>query len=212
MTNHGEVRRATNSSAVLGLIYGEHVRNDHFSAVKHYLVHEYFHVLQGQILSGFTQLSNGEIAWDMERPGAYWLIEGLASYADYVYTQSRADRRPFLEDRYTPYKDLRIEDADPKTGGLDASGLSELETAFQCGLNSWFGYALSFVASYFLSQLADEDSYINYWKLLKDQPWEDAFRDAFGLSTGSFNLAFYEWLPSQLADIPTYDQREVKIS
>ena len=34
-------------------------------------------------------------------------MEGLASYADYAYTPSRAERRPFLGDRYYPYHDLQ---------------------------------------------------------------------------------------------------------
>ena len=50
--------------------------------------HEYFHILQGQSASGFAQLQTGETAYYSHgvENGAYWLVEGLATYADSMHT------------------------------------------------------------------------------------------------------------------------------
>ena len=102
----GWVTSSAQGGAVVGLMYGGAI--DAFSSLKNIIVHEYFHVLQGQLASGFAQLQNGEIAWHTNSAtvAPQWLVEGFASYADYKYTPSRPDRRPFLGDRYTPFNDL----------------------------------------------------------------------------------------------------------
>ena len=211
-TAGGFVTSSTKGSAVVALVYGEHPTDSHFSSVKHSVVHEYFHVLQGQLVSGFAQLQDGEIAWGSDR-GPYWLVEGLASYADYVYTLSRSDRSPFLGGRYTPYIDLKEEDLDPDIDVLRSRDLGKMveHSSFHSSFNPSYSYALSFVASIFLSEQVEEDSYVDYWKLLHDRPAEEAFEEAFGISVEVFYEAFYEWLPSQLSSLPDYVQKRIQI-
>ncbi len=211
----GYVTPSTKGGAVVGLLYGEHPKADYFSSVKSYIVHEYFHVLQGQLATRFAPLENDEIAWRMDGPS--WLIEGLASYADYVYTPSRPDRRAFLGDRYTPYEDLKIEEDLAIEGLLGAHALGAMvdQSTFSCGLNqgfsTWYAYALSFVASIFLSQQAEENSYVEYWRFLYDRPWQMAFEDAFGTSVESFQNAFYAWYPSLSSDLPEHIEIGIQI-
>ena len=211
----GFVTSSTKGGAVMGLIYGEHPRVDYFSSVKNYIAHEYFHVLQGQLISGFAPLENGEIAWRLD--GVSWLVEGLASYADYVYTPSRPDRRAFLGDRYTPYEDLKIEEDLAIEGLLGPHALGAMvdESSFSCGFgqgfSTWYSYALSFVASMFLSEQAEENSYVEYWRLLYDRPWQKAFEDAFGISVESFQNAFYAWYPSLFSNLPDYIGKQIRI-
>ena len=193
------VAPSATGSAVIMLGYGGIERNP-LSALKHHIAHEYFHVLQGQLASGFAQLQNGEIAWhtDTSIRGPNWLMEGLASYADYAYTPSRMGRRPFLDDRYTPYRDLTWFHLNEGLSIGDLAGMEDYRT-FACNFSHNYRYPLSFAASVFLLEQAEEDSYVNYWKLLGERPnWQQAFEEAFGIGVNDFYKAFDEWLPSQL--------------
>ncbi len=170
------------------------------SLVQHSIAHEYFHVLQGQLASGFAQLQNGKIGVSGDK-GPFWLVEGLAQYADYVYTPSRPGRRPFLGDRYHPYKD--VVDA-IGSGALTLGDLVKLEDRgnVQGGLaHPNDTYAMAFLASTLLVDQADEEaSYVKYWQFLHDRPtWQQAFEEAFGIGVDDFYKAFEEWLPSQIA-------------
>ena len=181
---HAWVGSSASGGAVVGLMYG-HLSDRSLSILKHAIVHEYFHVLQGQLGSGFAQLQNGEIAWGFPRDrGPTWLVEGLASYADYAYTPSRPGRRQFLDDRYRPYLDLAWQRA-IESDALDnlAMELARIEDrfAFRACSGQWHSYALSFIASTFLveEQSESEDSYVNYWRLLGERAtWQQAFEEA----------------------------------
>ena len=186
--------------ALVTLIYGKNQQA--LDTLKEYIVHEYFHVLQGQLASGFAQLPNSEVAYydDTIDHGPTWLKEGLASYADYAYTPSRPGRRPFLNDRYTPYFDvldfrrewgvIRLEDLDAEEEDYRHLG---------CSFGNFYVYAMGFAASVYLLELAEEDSYVNFWQILGERPtWQQAFEEAFGIGVNDFYKAFEEWLPSQL--------------
>ncbi len=193
------VTRSATGGAVMALMYGT-LSDEPLSTLKHHIAHEYFHVLQGQLASGFAQLPDGEIAWhsDASSRGPNWLVEGLASYADYAYTPSRAGRRPFLGDRYYPYNDLQwfYLNESVTIGDLAELG-SYLD--FKCTFSDNYSYPLSFAASVFLLEQAQADSYVNYWTLLGERStWEQAFEEAFGVRVSDFYAAFDEWLPSQL--------------
>ena len=71
---------------------------------------------------------------------------------------------------------------------------------FNCTFGDNYSYPLSFAASVFLvEQVEEEDSYVNYWKLLGERPtWQQAFEEAFGIGVNDFYEDFDEWLPSQL--------------
>ena len=56
------VTSSTTGSAVVILMYGT-LSERAGNRLKHHIAHEYFHVLQGQLASGFAQLQDGEIAW-----------------------------------------------------------------------------------------------------------------------------------------------------
>ena len=192
------VTSSATGGGVMALMYGT-LYNDSLSSLKHHIAHEYFHVLQGQLVTGFRQLQDGEIAWhnDTSARGPFWLVEGLASYADYAYTPSRLARRPFFE-RYTPYKDLTWFHLEGSATSGDLEKMGDFQ-GFVCAFPGIYAYSLSFAASTFLVEQAGEDSYVNYWKLVGERPnWQQAFEEAFGTGVDDFYRAFDEWLPSQL--------------
>ena len=181
------VTTANDGSSVMVLTYG---RNP-FDSLKHAIAHEYFHVLQDQLAPYQTSEAK-----------PYWLVEGLAQYADYAYSPSRLGRRPFY-DRYSPYQD--VADAFQKeamtSGTLEwLADLGNFRNA--CSIHPIYVYAMAFVGSDFLVGQAEKDSYVKYWKLLQDhQTWQQAFEESFGIGVESYYEAFKEWLPAQL---PSY--------
>ena len=204
------VMAANNGSAVIVINLGSEGLASYggqaFSVVKGSIVHEYFHVLQGQLASGFAQLPDGKIAYELGK-GPFWLVEGLAEYADYAYSQSRLGRRPYFE-RKTPYGDLENLRLD---GSLNpGDDLMKLEDAgnFQGDFrHPIYNYAMAFAAATLLVEQAGEDSYVQYWKLLHDRStWQQAFEESFGIGIEGFYEAFEEWLPSKL---PSYAQLSV---
>jgi hypothetical protein len=136
-----------------------------------------------------------------------WLVEGLASYADYKYTPSRSDRRLFY-DRHSPFADLGWSQINEELNYGDLERSENYLDAL-CTFADIYFYALSFVASQFVVEQADEDSYVEFWKLLGGRPtWQQAFQEAFGTGFNEFYTAFEEWLPSQ---IPSYDQVTIQM-
>ena len=175
---------------VTGDIFVTLVYRGDFPTLKHIVVHEYFHVLQRHLPSGFAGLR-----------APRWLVEGLASYADYAYTLSTPDRYGFLGDRFTPYADIADAQVRGAFGEMDnLVGLEDMQT-FRCDFDEFYSYAMSFAASAFLIeqiQVEEENAFVTFWKLLGDRPWQQAFEEAFGLDVEDFYSAFDEWLPSQL--------------
>ena len=214
---HGWVGSSASGGAVVGLVYG-HLSDRSLSTLKHYIAHEYFHVLQGQLGSGLAQLQSGEIAWGFPRDiGPTWLVEGLASYADYAYSPSRPGGRPFLNDRYTPYEDLAWQRAQ-ESDVLDnlAMELARIEAgvAFHGCSEGWHSYALSFIAATFLVEEAaeEENAYVTYWKLLGERPtWQQAFEEAFGLPIADFYTAFDEWINAMESPAPPMVQFKAQL-
>ena len=202
------VTSSTQGSAVLTLMYG--LEADSFSSLKHYVAHEYFHVLQGQLASGFAELPDDEIGWHIHSRSVapQWLVEGLASYADHQYTPSRSDRRPFLHDRYTPFEDLGwFQHNELLTYGDLAKTVNYADAL--CGFAEGYFYPLSFAATFFLAERAPEGSYVEFWRLLGEHStWQRAFDEAFGISVNDFYEAFGAWLPAQL---PSFDQVTIEI-
>ncbi len=200
----GWVEPSAKGGAAMTLMYG-FISDEQFSNVRNVIAHEYFHVLQGQLNSGFVESQDGEIAWTLLNYGTpWWLREGLATWADYEYSRNRVDFRPFLSDfhndgRYTPYRDisqhLRSQEA-----SVDSTDLETVENpeVFVCKF-AFYSYSLAFVASTFLMEQVEEDSYVSFWKLLGEQPtWRHAFEEAFGIGVDEFYVQFAEWLPEQL--------------
>ena len=193
-TSYAWVADSARGGAVVTLLQG--LESDSFEQSKDPIAHEYFHVLQGQLASGFAQLSGGEIEWGIPR-SRKWLVEGFASYADYLYTPSRPGRRAFLGDRYTPFKDLSWYLAAGKLRYDDLEERSE-------DLPEFYFYALSFIAAKFLAEQAEEGDWVEFWRVLGERrTWQQAFEDTFGVTPRNFYDAFEEWLPSQ---IPSSDQ------
>ena len=133
--SHAFVTSSAQAGAVMTLINGPSA--DH-------IAHEYFHVLQGQLVSGFAQLQDGEIAWHTKasHSGPDWLVEGTASYADYAYTPFSSDRRPFF-DRYSPYRDLAWFGLRESLKIGDLARIADYRT-FNCTLSHQYSYSLSF--------------------------------------------------------------------
>ena len=102
---HGWVSYSAAGGAVVGLMYGG-VSVYSLEALEFSIAHEYFHVLEGQLSSGFAQLPNGETAWGFPNDrGPTWLVEGLAIYAVSAYIPTRPGRRQF-EGAYSFYLDI----------------------------------------------------------------------------------------------------------
>ena len=208
-TGRAFVISSAHGGAVVTLIYGEQASS--FSSHIHAIAHEYFHVLQGQLASGFAQLQNGEFAWDLDTVPV-WLVEGFASYADYKYTPSRPGRRPFLGDsgnrRYTPFSDLGGALAAGQLNYDDLARSTEYSNV-RCSFGQFYFYALSFSAALFLGEQTEENSYVEFWRLLGERStWEQAFEEAFGTGVDDFYKEFEEWLPSQ---IPSFDRVTIKM-
>ena len=199
--NSGWVTRSPTGGAVVALMHG--IASDLNLAESDYvIVHEYFHVLQGQLATGFAQLDDGEIAWhtDISARGPQWLVEGTAQYADHAYSRSRIELRPYLgrEGRYAPYKDLANFRARERLDRLDFTTVYSYQE-LGCIFDHESVYALGFAGTAFLLEQAAEDSYVKYWKLLWERPtWQQAFEEAFSIDINDFYSAFDEWLPSQL--------------
>ena len=202
------VTSSAQGSAVITLMYGLGAYS--FTSLKHHIAHEYFHVLQGQLASGFSQLQNGEIGWhtDTQAVAPQWLVEGLASYADYKYTPTRPGRRPFVGDRYSPYKDLGWSQVNDELNYGDLARTAEYSNV-RCTFSEIYYYALSFVAAKFLAEQASENAYVEFWKLLgENSTWQQAFEAAFGIGVDDYYDEFEEWLPSQ---IPAFDQVTIQM-
>ena len=217
--SNGFVTSSVSGGAVMVLIYSE--SSDSFDRLHHYIVHEYFHVLQGQLASGFELTENGDTAWHIRSSdrsighnvAPQWMIEGLASYADFLYSKNRPGRRPFF-DRYSPYGDLGRAIV---RGGELFDPFSDLAKTVsysdaQCTFGHFYFYALSFVASQYLAEASTtpHDNYVEFWRLLGEMPmWEDAFNEAFGITFQDLVQGFPEWLAPRL---PEYSQVAVQIT
>ena len=175
----------------------------------YYIAHEYFHVLQGQQVQGFATLPSGEKDFrGGVGNGAYWLVEGLAEYADDAYS-AVADRpepyygteglREYLEEQRV-LEPESILDVAAELERMEDSRVFHDDTVR-------LSYALSFYASVFLVEevAAERDgSYIHYWRLLHDRrDWKRAFEGAFGMPVEEFYPAFREWFDANIVGEPT---------
>ena len=206
--SHAWVTASPQGDAVVTFIYGW---QDWAHEIVYAVVHEYFHVLQGQLAAGMTPLGNGKLDWRLsEFDFPRWLGEGLASYADYLYSEARSDWPKFLDDRYTPLKDLgtAVSDGDLDLDNL-AGRLVESASGPICNLQNFTWYALSFMASVYMGERSPAGAHVEFWKLLGERAsWQTAFREAFGLDPDGFTSGFEEWLRPQ---IPTWDYIDVEV-
>ena len=188
------VTTAVDGTPVIVLIYG----SNPFYKLEEAIAHEYFHVLQHQLLE--------PMYYHTSEVEPYWLVEGMATYADHLYSQSRSDRRPFLGDRYTPYEDLA--DAINEKETINPRFLENVAIAstFRDGyaVNPTYVYSIAFAGADFLVEKAGEDSVVEFWRLFPQRPtWEQAFEEAFGMGIEAFYDSFEEWLPDQLPSYAT---------
>ena len=205
--SHAWVRDTPRGSAVVAFILGS---GEFAYEIVNAVVHEYFHVLQGQLAAGMTPLGNGEFAWKFsEVDFPRWLGEGFASYSDYLYSETRPDRPRFLDDRYTPLKDLGTAISDGDLDLDDLPGRLVNNTTSICDLQNFTFYALSFMAAIYVGERSPDGAYVEFWKLLGERPtWQAAFSEAFGINPDDFNTGFQEWLRPQ---IPTWDYIDVAV-
>ena len=170
------------------------------------LLHEYFHVLQQQLASGSEQYGQSP----------YWLVEGLAVYAEYAAYAEYSGARDVLTE-LAPYQSLAVrgarqpdflENLSAELARIeDGASFYEHESHLE-----YTSYELSFIASVFLveEQAREEDSYVNYWKLLgKRSTWQQAFEEAFGISLDGFYAAFDKWALS--LPFPRVVQLEIQL-
>ncbi len=190
----------------MGLVLGSSDR-DPLGSVRHIIAHEYFHILQGKLF-GFAEHYDNEDAWKRgDDATPTWLIEGMASYAEYLYSPYRMDGRPYLSNavrynagRYTPYLDVAWQQQLDTLALADAAQelqrISQYDAFHQCD-EEWNSYSLSFIATRYLVEIAAarEASYVDFWRLLGERlSWQQAFEEAFGLTVAEFYASFNEWM------------------
>lgn len=214
---HGWVTSMDTGGAVIGLMYGGNVSDRRLGSLVSIVAHEYFHVLQGQYVAGFETLGDddGVVAWSLSSDAfPAWLVEGAASYADFRYsTPTRPGRLAFLEQRYTPYKDLAWSRTTNPILDDPAAALELVEDRDACE-SSPFGYPLGFLATrYAVEEVAKEDgSYADFWRLAGERRnWRHAFHAAFGVSVEDFYEDFGEWFNSQDSPVPIMTKFEVRV-
>ncbi len=148
--------------------------------------HEYFHALQGHLM-----------AWSSKWvPG--WMLEGSASYALILYRGSVST---------TQTGDERIQEARHQDEVVlrrhKLLTLSELEEYSATVKPGNFGYTLGFLAVAWLAERAGEQSIIDFFVRLADEPaWRDAFEGAFGLLVDDFYEHFEAYLAEVAAPLP----------
>ncbi len=188
-------------------------------SAKEPIAHEYFHVLQGQLASGFEQLEGGEIAYYSNTAGGgiwpKWPVEGFAAYADFAYLLNRVNG-----EWHDGIKKFLVLEKSWAAGTLNEGDLSRREDAVEFYRNvcvradsATASYALAFAGAAFAVEQAGEESYVKYWKLLGERPtWQQAFQEAFGTRTDAFYQAFEAWLPSQFPVLPSPTRRaEIRV-
>ena len=198
----GWVVPSPSGGALMTLHYMRNTHNN-FDFLRHYIVHEYFHVLQGQLATGFAQLPNGEIAWHNERSSLAptWLVEGSAEYADYAYTLTRTGRRSF-DDRKSVLNDIEFFLSNGNSISLADYGIVDLTTTVSIPYLDYLLYAVGFLAFSDLAERAGDDPYVNYWSIAGELPtWDQAFEEAFGISYEEFSVAFDERVLSLLPSL-----------
>ena len=137
------------------------------------VAHEYFHVLQHELL----QL--GPLGSD---PSPWWLIEGSAVYAHGLNHEAQGLRT---------HQDIR--DTIEQYSATVSEPLRSLESR-EALLASPQGYALGELATWWLVQRAGDSSWIDYWRLLAESAtWQEAFASAFNITVDDFYKAFEEY-------------------
>ena len=138
------------------------------------LVHEYFHVLQGE----WNRYFNG----DFGDGAPLWLSEGAAFYSELAYWLDRGTRS---------YEDVFEERAEASRGVAET--LSHLA-------KNWGHdeppdrYNLAFLAvTRLLERSGDPDSWLKYWYPWEGRSQRDVFEAAFGITLEDFYEEFAAW-------------------
>ncbi|MCH8190399.1 MAG: hypothetical protein IIC80_03485 [Chloroflexi bacterium] len=154
------------------------------------MTHEYFHVLQWQLLgSGFFGKTTN-FSLDQVRPsGPNWLMEGAAELVGHSAVADSGFQS------LTEIKNQHVQEARFVTAALESM---ETNTGFQTAGGAV--YDLGFVATDFLltvtlacSTSPAEPSLAAYWQAIGDDaPWQEAFESVFGLQIDEFYQRFDE--------------------
>lgn len=125
----------------------------------------YFHLLQTHLRGGRAAAAWNAVPW--------WLMKGSAAYAGNLYDPTRKpSERVVLEGTYKVTDQLvKLERKRYWDDYLQAA------TAFEL-LVDWYG---------------EETSYIEYWRRLADDTWQNAFELIFGTSFKSFQNRYTEY-------------------
>jgi hypothetical protein len=150
------------------------------------LAHEYFHVIQYELVGG--NVSSGS-ADEIPHIGPPWLTEGVAVFMGVLFTASSSGSGlEWAKDHFLK-----------EVEGLTVS-LAELETwngMWSAGGEK--GYWLGFLACYLLVENSGgPPTLITFWELMgSNLTWEEAFNAVWGRSVEQFYLEFAEWLKAQ---------------
>ena len=134
--------------------------------------HEYFHAIQFHLTGRLS------------KPVPHWMIEGSATYAEVTYqgyAAPSASPEEWIERRTTRYAS--------EIGSLDWPELSA--PAGDQREHPGLEYSLGFLAVDWLAEQAGEQSIIDFFTTLADEPsWQEAFEPAFGMSVDDFYEEF----------------------
>ncbi|MYE31907.1 MAG: hypothetical protein F4X80_04475 [Chloroflexi bacterium] len=134
--------------------------------------HEYFHAIQFHL--------TGRVS----KPVPHWMIEGSATYAEVTYqgyAASSETAEEWIEQRTARYAS--------EVGSLDWPELSA--PASDLREHPGLEYSLGFLAVDWLAEHAGDQSIIDFFTALADEPsWQEAFEPAFGISVDDFYEEF----------------------
>ena len=155
--------------------------------------HEYFHAVQHAHIFSFDYEERDLLL------GPTWFVEGGAEYmAQYTTSKMWASGElPTTPGEFYPTFQERMEwkligGQENLEQNCPGMSLADITYADPC---SYAAYELGAWAHAYLQHLAGEEAHLNvFWPRVEDLGWEDAFKEAFGMTSADFYTAFDTFL------------------
>lgn len=190
-TGHGGTVTDAPAAGILAFVSGYFVNRTDSGTLKRVIAHEYYHVVQYDILRSFGGVHSAvPISFSPA-----WLTEGTARYGEDLYRE-----------RY-------LELADARNSWLlatldDAASFAEIVDSF--GIQH-YGIASSAI-DWLVDYSGDRNAHIAYWRsLASSSDWRVAFGAAFGITVDGFFEAFAEYRSNVLASLPRIHGKVVSL-
>ena len=177
----------------------------------HVLIHEYFHIVQFQLM--FGQLAGSKIGSSLFNEVPRWIVEGSAQQAAWNWANEELGRPIVDTESFIPVEALAANAGDLD---IESYGLYDNRRQFSADL-----YTVGWLSILRLIRQAGEASLLDFWRLsapsvMDDYPrldftsipsWEQAFVDAFGVVAQEHYEDFHRWrltLPSWDGQLHVY--------